>query len=146
MQVIQSKEEALSLNFSSGRSIYLQLAEKLELSIVAGTFHPGDKLPSVRELALDAKVNPNTVQKALALLEQKGLISTERTNGKFVTTDKDLLSAAKLALAQKYTASFLIKMSDIGFSKQEVEHLLKTTNANLKGTSNEEINLPPFPS
>lgn len=138
MQVIQSKVEALHFNFSSGKSIYLQLAEKLERSIVAGTYSPGDKLPSVRELALDAKVNPNTVQKSLGLLENKGLITTDRTNGKFVTTDRELLKSAKLAIAKKHTAEFLIKMSDLGLSKSEAVSLLKETSANLKGTSNEE--------
>ena len=137
MQVIQSKEEALSLNFSSGRPIYLQLAEKLELSIVAGTFPPGEKLPSVRELALNAKINPNTVQKALTLLEEKHLITTDRTNGKYVTTDRELLRHVKLAIAKKHAATFLIKMNDLGLSKPEALALLKKTSANLKGTSNE---------
>ena len=139
MQVIQSKEEALHFNFSSGKAIYLQLAEKLELAIVAGVYPPGGQLPPVRELAREAKVNPNTVQKSLSLLESKNLITTNRTNGKFVTTDRELLNTTKLALAKKHVASFLIKMSDIGLNKTEVIALLKETGTNLKGTSHEEI-------
>jgi len=138
MQVTQSKEEALHFNFSSGRAIYLQLAEKLELSIAAGTFKPGDKLPPVRELALTAKVNPNTVQKSLGLLEEKHLITTDRTNGKFVTTDRELLNHTKLAIAKKHAVTFLIKMSDLGLKKSEALALLKEADANLKGTSHEE--------
>ena len=141
MQVIQSKEEALSLNFSSESPIYLQLAEKLELSIVAGIYNPGDKLPSVREIALEAKVNPNTAQKSMSLLEGKHLITTDRTNGKFVTTDRELLKSAKLAIAKKHAAVFLIKMSDLGLKKSEAIALLKDTDANLKGTSHEEIKI-----
>lgn len=137
MQVIQSKEEALHFNFSSGKAIYLQLAEKLELSIVAGTYQPGDKLPSVRELAFTAKVNPNTVQKSLTLLETKHLITTDRTNGKFVTTDRELLNTTRLAIAKKHAATFLIKMSDLGLKKSAAIALLKETDANLKGASNE---------
>ncbi|MBQ6130181.1 GntR family transcriptional regulator [Candidatus Saccharibacteria bacterium] len=138
MQVTQSQSAALHFNFSSGEPIYLQLAEKLELLIVSGTYLPGDKLPSVRELALEAKINPNTVQKSLSLLESNGLISTERTNGKFVTQDRDLIAARKLALAKKYTTTFLLKMAEIGFHPSEVARFLKTTGDNLKGNSSEE--------
>lgn len=138
MQVIQSKEEALHFNFSSGKAIYLQLAEKLELLIAAGTYKPGDKLPSVRELALTVKVNPNTIQKSLGLLEEKHLITTDRTNGKFVTTDRELLKSTKLAIAKKHAAAFLIKMGDLGLKKSEALALLKEVDANLKGTSHEE--------
>ncbi|MBQ3294074.1 GntR family transcriptional regulator [Candidatus Saccharibacteria bacterium] len=138
MQVIQSKEEALSLNFSSEKAIYLQLAEKLELWIVSGTFGPGAQLPSVRELASEAKVNPNTVQKSYKRLEDKKLITTNRTNGKFVTTDRELLKRTKLAIAKKHAAIFLIKMSDLGLNKSEAINLLEDIDANLKGTSHEE--------
>ncbi|MBR2587323.1 GntR family transcriptional regulator [Candidatus Saccharibacteria bacterium] len=137
MQVIQSKEEALHYNFSSGKAIYLQLAEKLELSIVAGVYEPGEKLPPVRELAKEAKVNPNTVQKAYKLLEDKTLVTPNRTHGNFVTTNKELLDSAKLALAKKHVASFLIKMNDLGLKKSEIMNLLKETDLNLTGTSNE---------
>lgn len=139
MQVIQSKEEALHFNFSGGRAIYLQLAEKLELLIAAGTYPPGDRLPPVRELALTAKVNPNTAQKALGLLQDKHLITTDRTNGKFVTTDRELIAAAKLTLAKNYAASFLIKMSDIGLTKTQTIALLKSTDASLKGTPHDTL-------
>ena len=138
MQVIQSKEEALHFNFSSGKAIYLQLAEKLELLIAARTYKPGDKLPSVREFALTVKVNPNTIQKSLGLLEEKHLITTDRTNGKFVTTDRELLKSTKLAIAKKHATAFLIKMSDLGLKKSEALTLLKEVDANLKGTSHEE--------
>lgn len=141
MQVIQSKEEMLSLNFSSGSPIYLQLAEKLELWIVSGTFEPEAQLPPVRELAAEAKVNPNTVQKSYKLLEDRNLITTNRTNGKFVTTDRELLRKVKLAIAKKHAAVFLIKMSDLGLKKSEAIALLKDTDANLKGTSHEEIKI-----
>ncbi len=139
MQVTQSKVNSFHFDFSSGKSIYLQLAEKLELMIVSGAYKPGEKLPPVRDLALKAKINPNTVQKSLGILEDKNLIATDRTNGKYVTTDFELLKTAKLALAKKYTTVFLHRMNAIGLSKTETLSILKETGTNLKGTSNEEL-------
>jgi len=138
MQVIQSKADTLHFDFSSEKSIYLQLAEKLELLIVAGVYEPGEKLPPVREIARETKINPNTVQKSLGLLEGKKLIATDRTNGKYVTTNLELLTSIRLTLAEQYTAAFLSKMKAIGLSKAETLSLLKETSANLKGASNEE--------
>ena len=74
--------------FDNDRPIYIQLVEQLKEYIVSGTFKAGEKLPSVREFAMQIKVNPNTVQKALAEIENQKLIYTERTNGKFVTENK----------------------------------------------------------
>ena len=79
----------MAWNLDSDRPIYAQLLERIELQIVSGTYGPGDKLPSVRELAAEASVNPNTMQKAFAELERSGLIVTKRTSGRFVTEDKD---------------------------------------------------------
>ena len=75
----------------SDRPIYTQLLEELKRRIVSGYYKPGEKLMPVRELAQEAKVNPNTMQKALVELEELGLIYTERTNGKFVTEDEKLI-------------------------------------------------------
>ena len=77
----------MEFQFDNERPIYIQLVQQLRIAVVSGAFLPGSRLPSVRELALTAKVNPNTMQKALTELEGEGLVFTERTNGKFVTTD-----------------------------------------------------------
>ena len=103
--------------FDNERPIYLQLVEQLRIAIVSGAFLPGARLPSVRELALTAKVNPNTMQKALCELEGEGLVLTERTNGKFVTTDLALLQRAKDTLAKQYTAHFFDEMARLGFNR-----------------------------
>ena len=79
--------------FNNERPIYIQLVETIRVQIVSGKLKSGERLPSVRELALTAKVNPNTMQKALAELEDEGLVYTERTNGKFVITNKDALAS-----------------------------------------------------
>lgn len=82
----------MAWNLDSDRPIYAQLLERIQLQIVSGIYAPGDKLPSVRDLAAEASVNPNTMQKAFAELERSGLIETKRTSGRFVTEDKNMIT------------------------------------------------------
>ena len=109
----------MDYNFDNDRPIYIQLVEKIKIEIISGKLKPGEKLPSVRELALIAKVNPNTMQKALIDLEELGFITTERTNGKFVTTDVKLIENMKKGLAREFVENYLKDMQDIGFTYQE---------------------------
>ena len=102
--------------FDNERPIYIQLVEIIRIEIVSGKFKKGEKLPSVRELALTMKVNPNTMQKALAELEDEKLIYTERTNGKYVTEDEKLIEKTKKQLAQEKVNNYLNSMKDIGIS------------------------------
>lgn len=110
--------------FDNERPIYVQLVEQLRTFIVSGVFADGERLPSVRELALIAKVNPNTMQKALAELESEKLIYTERTNGKFVTTDSKLIKKVRSELAKEKIDLFLSDMKKIGFSLKEILEIL----------------------
>ncbi len=105
--------------FDNERPIYIQLVELIRTGIVSGKFQKGQKLPSVRELALAMKVNPNTMQKALAELENEKLIYTERTNGKYVTEDERLIEKVKKELAGEKVNSYLNSMNDIGISYEE---------------------------
>ena len=105
--------------FDNERPIYLQLVEKLELEIVSGKLKSGERIPSVRELALTAKVNPNTMQKALVELERLGLVYTERTNGKFVTTDKELIEKTRKELAKDKVMGYIDDMKKLGVSFEE---------------------------
>ena len=115
----------MDYNFDNDRPIYIQLVEKIKIEIVSGKLKPGEKLPSVRELALIAKVNPNTMQKALMDLEELGFITTERTNGKFVTTDVKLIENMKKGLAREFVKNYLKDMQDIGFTYNEsIDYLL----------------------
>ena len=112
--------------FDNERPIYIQLVEKLKLEIVSGKLKPGDRIMSVRELALTAKVNPNTMQKALAELESLGLIYTERTNGKFVTLDENLISKVKDELAKEKVDKYILDMKNIGITFEEsIKYLQK---------------------
>ena len=102
--------------FDNERPIYIQLVEMIRIDIVSGKFKKGQKLPSVRELALTMKVNPNTMQKALVELEDEKLIYTERTNGKYVTEDEKLIEEIKKQLAQEKINNYLNSMKNIGIS------------------------------
>jgi len=102
------------------RPIYLQLAEQLELKICSGVYPLGSRLPSVRDLAQEASVNPNTMQRALAKLEEDGLVYTNRTNGKFVTENKDIIQKVKEKIAQEQVKNFLKKMDELGFAHKEI--------------------------
>ena len=102
--------------FDNERPIYIQLVEMIRIDIVSGKFEKGQRLPSVRELALMMKVNPNTMQKALAELEDEKLIYTKRTNGKYVTEDEKLIEKAKKKLAQEKVNNYLNSMKNIGIN------------------------------
>ena len=118
MQVIQFK-------FDNERPIYLQLVEQLRVAIVSGAYAAGSRLPSVRELAVMAKVNPNTMQKALTELESDRLIFTERTNGKYVTNDQRLLDKIKTELASDLVQKYTNDMAKIGITYMESIKYLK---------------------
>lgn len=107
------------------RPIYSQIVEIIMLRIVSGHYPPGDKLPSVRELAAEAGVNPNTMQKAFAELEKGGLITTMRTSGRMVTEDQKLIGEAKEAIAKNEIRQFLEKMNKLGFDEKQAAELVQ---------------------
>ncbi len=117
-------------DLKSDRPIYTQLIEQIELMICSGIYALGTKLPSVRDLAQEAAVNPNTMQKALAKLEEDGLLYTNRTSGRFVTEDADIVKQVKGRLALSQINDFLKKMKNLGFQNKEiismVENLLES--------------------
>ncbi len=104
----------MNYSFDNERPIYIQLVEKLQIEIISGKLKPGERIPSVRELALALKVNPNTLQKALSELETEGLIFTERTNGKFVTENSKLIDNKKNEMAKKVVLKYISDMENIG--------------------------------
>ena len=96
----------MSEQFDASRPIYAQLVERLKARILAGTYPPGGHLDSVRDLAAAAGVNPNTMQRALAQLESEGLVRTERTSGRYVTEDTNLIEQLRAAAAHDIAADF----------------------------------------
>lgn len=115
----------MNWSFETDRPIYLQLKEQLLLQIVSGKYPAGAKLPSVRDLAAEASVNPNTLQKALSELEREGLVYTQRTSGRFVTEEENMILQAKNTMALEQIDQFLNKMAGIGFSKEETLALIE---------------------
>ena len=109
----------MEFNFNNEGPIYIQLVRELKISIVTGKYPLGSRLPSVRDLALTAKVNPNTMQKALIELEKDKLIYTERTNGKYVTNDEKVINKIKESLAKDIVNKYINSMNDIGISLYE---------------------------
>ena len=115
----------MEYNFDNERPIYIQLVELIRIKIVSGEFQRGQKIPSVRELALAMKVNPNTMQKALVELEDEKLIYTERTNGKYVTEDEKLIEKVKNELAKEKVENYINSMNSIGISFDEAVKYLQ---------------------
>ena len=111
--------------FSNDSPIYLQLFQKLALDIVTGKYKAGEKIPSVRELSSIYKVNPNTVQKALNELEDVTLIYTERTNGKFVTSNKKKIDSYLQKMAKDKTVFYLNDMKNLGYSYKEIISIIE---------------------
>lgn len=114
-------------NLDSSRPIYLQIIERVQMDIITGRYQPGDKLPSVRELAQEAAVNPNTMQKALSELERSGLIYSQRTSGRFITEDKELIHQMKKELAAAEVSAFVAHMKQLGITPEEIRQLLAET-------------------
>ena len=109
----------MSWNLSKERPIYIQLVEQIKLQILSGHYRPGERFPSVRELATEAAVNPNTMQKALAALEQEGLLIGSRTNGRTVTSDASLIGSMRDELADGIVENCYQALAKLGFSKEE---------------------------
>lgn len=122
--------EKMKTDFDNNIPIYLQLVEQLKRNIISGKISAGERLLSVRDLALQLKVNPNTVQKALVELQNIGLVFTERTNGNFVTENKSLIEKHKQEYADIITQKYIETMKKIGFDKNETLMLIKGLGGN----------------
>ena len=115
----------MQFNFDNNIPIYIQLVDQIQTYILSGTLAAGERLPSVRELSMLSHANPNTVQKALAELEEMELIRTERTNGKFVTENSAHIEALRRASAEAVAKRFLADMEKIGYTENEALDCLK---------------------
>lgn len=112
-------------SFDESLPIYLQVIERIKVSIANGSFQKEEKLPSVRELALTAGVNPNTIQKAYAQLESEHYVVTQRTSGRFVTNDEEVLKKLRKDMAKTYLDEFYTNLKKLGFTNQEIQESLE---------------------
>lgn len=110
--------------FDNTRPVYIQLCEQFTNAIISGAIKPGEKLLSVRDLAKEAGVNPNTMQKALSELERNGLLYTQRTAGRFVTENEEKINEIKQETGRLRVSQFLNEMAQLGIQPQEIEALL----------------------
>ena len=112
--------------FDNSMPIYTQLVDKIKLAIVSGEYTRGQRLAAVRDLASEAGVNPNTMQRAFQELERLGLVYTQRSNGRFVTEDEDVIETTKKALAEASIRSFMDSMQRIGYTREDIIRLLES--------------------
>ena len=117
----------MAWTLDSDRPIFLQIVERIQTDIVSSRYQPGDKLPSVRDLAAEASVNPNTMQKAFAELERTGLVYSRRTSGRFITEDCHMIEQLKTSLATEKMEEFLAQMRQLGFQNDEILSLMNQT-------------------
>ncbi|MBP0958167.1 MAG: GntR family transcriptional regulator [Oscillospiraceae bacterium] len=110
--------------FTPDTPIYLQVVKQLEQMIASGMLTPGDRLLSVREFASQANVNPNTMQKALTELENRGIVYSKRTSGRFITDDPQRISQLREELAEKEITAFLGAMKRLGYSESDAARLI----------------------
>ena len=112
-------------NLDSDRPIFIQILERIRMNIISGKYKPGEKLPSVRELAAEAAVNPNTMQRAFAELERTGLVYSKRTCGRFITEDQDMIELLKEDIAKEKIRLFLESMQQLGYGKDQILSLMR---------------------
>ncbi len=122
----------MNWTFSSDRPIYLQLQEQLKLRVISGVYPPGGRLPSVRDMASEASVNPNTLQKALEMLEREGFVYSQRTSGRFVTEDTAMIEQAKTELAAAQVEHFFLTMKSLGYDRQSAAALVESAAKEMK--------------
>lgn len=110
----------MAWNFNDSAPIYLQIVNTLRGNIASGVYPPGSRLPSVRDLALEAGVNPNTMQRALAELERSGLVNSQRTAGRFITEDGSALLALRKSMSEEILTDFIARLRGLGLSGEQI--------------------------
>ena len=106
--------------FKNGIPIYLQIIDQIKRQIVSGEPAPGSRIPAVRDLAQEAGVNPNTMQRALTQLEQEGLLYTQRTSGRFVTQEEEIMKQTRMQLSDEYIAELFKHLQQLGLSRDDI--------------------------
>ncbi|MGI6211425.1 MAG: GntR family transcriptional regulator [Anaerovoracaceae bacterium] len=123
--------------FNNGTPIYAQIVTQLSQRIASGAYAPGERLPSVRDLAADAGVNPNTMQRALAELERRELVHSERTSGRFITDDQDTLRSLHTQLAERYISELFQKLYALGMTDGEIITQIMERQKDMEGQKEE---------
>ena len=125
--------------FRNDMPIYTQIVEQIKVAIVRGEYGSGERLPSVRDMATEAGVNPNTMQRAMAELEREGLVFSQRTSGRQVTENLELIKEAKLSLAAKHLESFMNAMGELGLGQDEIIKLIMAAGKGEENNGNTDL-------
>ena len=120
----------MAWQFNGREAVFLQIADRLRWDILGGKYSPEEQFPSVRQLAAEAAVNPNTMQKALAHLEEEGLLHAHGTVGRFVTSDREVLDAAREHMRRKTVRNWLTEAKALGITTEELIHYIKEDDKN----------------
>ena len=112
------------MDFNENLPIYIQIMNLVKGKMVSGKINGGDKLPSVRELSKELKVNPNTIQRTYQELEREGLVFTQRGMGTFAAEDKEVIKELKKSMAADVVNGFLMEMKKLGFSPNEIMDII----------------------
>ena len=126
--------------FGSSSPLYVQIADRIRSDIVCGVYAKQEKLPAVRELALEASVNPNTMQRAFTCLENEGLVVTAGTTGRFVTDDDRVIQEAREKMAATFVGDFADKITRLGYSLAEAARFVGNYNISKEGNTHGESN------
>ena len=110
----------MEAGFDRERPIYVQIAERIKNRVLSGRYKPGEKLPSVRDLAMEMSVNPNTMQRAMAELEREGVLFSKRTVGRYISEDEELLGRFRQRMIAEEAEAFLNRLKDLGISREEI--------------------------
>lgn len=129
MRISDRKGDTMAWKFSGDKAVYFQIMEEIKLRIITGMYPAGSRLPSVRDLAEEARVNPNTMQKAMTELEREDMIVSQRTAGKYVTYDTDKILSEKKRMAKEQTESYISSMKKLGFTENEIIGIIKERNS-----------------
>lgn len=115
----------MAWKFASDRPVYIQISDRIKQFILSGEYKPGDQIPTVRQIALDAAVNPNTVQHAFNELESEGLILSRGTLGRFVTDDTERINKYRFEYARNITEAFIHDMKRLSIPDNEISEIIK---------------------
>ena len=115
----------MAWKFNDNAPIYLQIVNALKRNIASGAYPPGSRLPSVRDLALEAGVNPNTMQRALSELERSGLVNSQRTAGRFITEDADALLELRKLMSEEIVGELISRLRGLGMSGEQILDMIR---------------------
>lgn len=118
----------MAWKFDNNLPIFKQIVDIITFKIIKGDYKSGEKLDSVRDLAVEAGVNPNTMQKALSEIELTGLVETKRGDGRYITQNTEIISDFKQKYIESNLALFLKKMKEVGITTEEIITIMKKTN------------------